>query len=202
MLQQPTPPPANPHRIRLVEGLARAIEQKGYAAATISDIVRHAHVSKRTFYEHFEDKEACFLALFAATSDRWLEVINEAAAPELPWEERIRAAAHAYLSQLAQQPALTTTYLMEIRAAGADALALRRAVVQRFADMIRALVYEERGRHPELRPMSRAMATAVVGGINELMHQAVEDQRAHELADLSDTAVELIRAILTAPSSS
>jgi len=198
-MQEPVSTAPNPHRARLVEGLASAIEEKGYAHATISDIVRYAHVSKRTFYEHFEDKEACFLALFAAVSDRWLQVISEAASPDLPWQERIRAAADAYLTQLAQQPALTSTYLMEIRAAGPDALALRRAVIQRFAEMIRALVYEERANDPELRPMSRTMAIAVVGGINELMHMAVEEQRVHELADLTDAAVELICAVLTAP---
>jgi AcrR family transcriptional regulator len=200
-MQETPPTAANPHRARLVEGLAAAIEDKGYAHATISDIVRHAHVSKRTFYEHFEDKEACFLALFAAVSDRWLQVIDEAAAPELPWRERIRAAADAYLTQLAQQPALTATYLMEIRLAGPDALALRRVVIERFADMIRALVAEEREHDPRLRPLSSTMAVAVVGGINELMHMAVEEERVHELADLTDAAVELICAVLTAPSS-
>ena len=51
----------------------------------------------------------------------------------------------------------------------------------------------------ELRPMSRTMAIAIVGGINELMHMAVEEQRAHELTDLTDAAVELICAVLTAP---
>jgi AcrR family transcriptional regulator len=198
-MQQPPLPAPNAHRARLVDGLAAAIEEKGYAHATISDIVRHAHVSKRTFYEHFDDKEECFLALFAAVSDRWLQVINDAAAPELPWRERLHAAAHAYLTQLAQRPALTATYLMEIRLAGPEALALRRQVVARFAEMIRSLVYEERARHPELRPMSRTMATAVVGGINELMHLAVEEDRVQELADLSEAAVELICAVLTAP---
>jgi len=201
MMQQPPSTPLNPHRTRLVEGLAAAIEEKGYAHATISDIVRHAHVSKRTFYEHFEDKEACFLALFAAVSERWLEVIGAAAAPELPWKERIRSAAHAYLSELAKQPALTATYLMEIRLAGPEALALRRVVIQRFADMIRALVAEERERDPRLRPLSTTMATAIVGGINELMHEAVDEERVHELANLADTATDLICAVLTAPPS-
>jgi AcrR family transcriptional regulator len=198
-MQDPVSKAPNPHRERLVEGLAAAIEEKGYASATISDIVRHARVSKRTFYEHFEDKEACFLALFAAVTERWLQVIDDAAAPELPWNQRLRAAAHAYLSQLAQQPALTATYLMEIRLAGPEALALRRVVIQRFADMIRALVAEERERDPRLRALSAPMATAVVGGINELMHQAVEEDRVHELADLADTATDLIRAVLTTP---
>jgi AcrR family transcriptional regulator len=200
-MQDPTPTARTTHRDRLVQGLAAAIEDKGYAHATISDIVRHARVSKRTFYEHFEDKEACFLALFAAVSERWLGVIDDAASRELPWKERIRAAAHAYLSELAKQPALTATYLMEIRLAGPEALQLRRVVIQRFADMIRALVAAERERDPRLRPLSSTMATAIVGGINELMHAAVEEGRVQELADLADTATDLICAVLMAPSS-
>ena len=62
-------PPRRGHRARLTGGLAAAIAEKGYAAVTIADVVRHARVSKRTFYEHFADKEACFLALYAETSD-------------------------------------------------------------------------------------------------------------------------------------
>ena len=68
-------PAAAGHRARLTAGLATAIAEKGYAAVTIADVVRVARVSKRTFYEHFPDKEACFLALYAETSDELLELI-------------------------------------------------------------------------------------------------------------------------------
>ena len=53
------------HRLRLLEGFAAAVSERGYAATTIAHIVEHARVSKRTFYEHFADKEECFLALYA-----------------------------------------------------------------------------------------------------------------------------------------
>ena len=66
-------------RARLEAGLAEAIAEKGYAAATIADVVRHARVSKRTFYEHFADKEECFLALYSDSSDELLALIAEAA---------------------------------------------------------------------------------------------------------------------------
>ena len=59
---------------------AAAIAEKGYATVTIADVVGHARVSKRTFYEHFADKEACFLALYSETSDELLDLIAEAAA--------------------------------------------------------------------------------------------------------------------------
>jgi AcrR family transcriptional regulator len=92
-----TRPAASGHRARLTEGLAAAIAEKGYAAVTIADVVRGARVSKRTFYEHFADKEACFLALYAETSDELIDLIATSAA-NAPgsWEARIGAAARAY----------------------------------------------------------------------------------------------------------
>ena len=56
--------------------LATAAAEKGYAATTIADIVRHARVSKRTFYEHFADKEACLLAGYQHISDLLMEVLR------------------------------------------------------------------------------------------------------------------------------
>jgi AcrR family transcriptional regulator len=75
-LEAETPLSAAPdHRRRLLEGMAAAIAEHGYAATRLADVVAHARVSRRTFYEHFEDKEACFLALYVALCDHLLEVI-------------------------------------------------------------------------------------------------------------------------------
>jgi AcrR family transcriptional regulator len=186
-------------RGRLLEGLATAIVDKGYAATTISDIVGHAHVSKRTFYEHFADKEACYLALYSAASDHMLAIIAQAAAVDAPWRERLHAAARAYLSELAAIPALTRTFLMEIQAAGPRALALRREVHGRFAEQLRALTQEAARDDPALRALSVPMATAIVGGVNELLLQAVERGETQRLTGLAGTATELILAAATAP---
>ena len=51
-------------RQRLVHGVTIAVADKGFAAATIADITDRAGVSKKTFYEHFSDKLACFLAAY------------------------------------------------------------------------------------------------------------------------------------------
>lgn len=184
-------------RGRLLAGLSAAIVRKGYAAATIADIVAHARVSKRTFYEHFPDKDACFLALYAAASDHLLAVIAQAVAGDGPWRARVEAAARAYLSELAAEPALTRTFLVEIQAAGPRALAARRAAHDRFAQQLRALTAAAADEDPEVVPLSPQMATAVAGGINELMLQAVESERTHALADLTGAATELIVAVVT-----
>jgi len=183
---------------RLLDGMAAAITEKGYAATTIADVVARARVSKRTFYEHFADKEACFLALYTAAAEHSLAVIAQAAAAEegRPWRDAIEAGVRAYLAELASEPALTRTLLMEIQAAGPRALALRRAVLQRFADQLRDLVEEGRAERPEVRSLSPALSTALVGGVNELTMLAVEEGRAHELEDIADVAAELILAVL------
>src|SRR6266704_1168530 len=85
------------HRERLVLGMVAAVAERGYAATTITDVVRHARVSRRTFYEHFADKEACFLAAYDAVSDAVLAGIAGATSSSSGWEERIVSAVRAYL---------------------------------------------------------------------------------------------------------
>src|SRR3954452_10576107 len=65
-------------RTRLLEAVGRAVAEKGYVAATIDDIVRGAGVSKKTFYEHFQDKLGCFLGAYEAASDELYEHVRAA----------------------------------------------------------------------------------------------------------------------------
>lgn len=182
---------------RLLDGLAAAVAEKGYAATTIADVVRHARVSKRTFYEHFPDKERCFLAAYQAASDRTLAEIAAAVDPARPWEEQVRAAMRAYLRALEENVAMTRTFLLEIHAGGEAALALRRDIHARFAELLRTLVAAARKNHPELNTLPRPMAAALVGGINELVLTALAgDVR---FATVEKTAAELVRAVLLAP---
>lgn len=190
---------ADIHRARLLEGMAEAITEKGYVATTIAEIVRRARVSKRTFYEHFADKEEAFLALYSALSDQTLAAIAEAAAGDAPWGERVDASVRAYLELLAEQPVLTRTFLAEIQAAGPRAVAARRDVMRRFAAGLQLIVTEVREDDPTAPELPDAMATAIVGGINELILDAVEAGRTERLTELADTASALIRAVLAGP---
>ncbi len=204
MQANPSPAPSDDAstqaiRLKLIAGFSTAITEKGYAATTIADVVRAARVSKRTFYEHFSDKEACFLASYGLASDETLRAIAAAADPSLPWEDRVHAATGAYLAALDRQPALTRTYLLEIHAAGPRALELRREVHGRFAELLRRLVTQARKERPELRALSPAMATAIVGGINELVLVALEKGGPARLRDVASTVADLVRSVLTAP---
>jgi AcrR family transcriptional regulator len=126
-------------RTRLLEAAGRAVAEKGYAAATIEDIVRGAGVSKKTFYEHFGDKLDCFLAAYEAASDELLEHVRTAQDGAGDWVEGTRAGIHAYLRWLAAEPALARVFLIEIAAAGPAALELRERMRDRYADRMREL---------------------------------------------------------------
>jgi AcrR family transcriptional regulator len=193
-----TRPAAAGHRARLTAGLATAIAEKGYAAVTIADVVRIARVSKRTFYEHFADKEACFLALYAETSDELIELIaTSAATAPGSWEARIGAAARAYFERVADEPELIRAAMLEIQAAGPRARVLRREVTRRYAEQLRALSAAAEAEEAAISALTPALATAVVGGLDELMLEAVEAGQADRMGELADAATELIRAVLT-----
>jgi AcrR family transcriptional regulator len=184
------------HAARLTDGLAASIAEKGYAATTIADVVRHARVSKRTFYEQFADKESCFLALYSETSDELLAVIAEAAAEPGAWEARVDAAARTYFERLAAEPALLRAALVEIQAAGPRARRLRRDVQRRYADLLRALSEQAAAEEAGIRPLSPRLATAVVGGLNELMLEAVEQGEEERVGELAGAATELLRSVM------
>ena len=96
-------------------------------------------VSKKTFYEHFADKLDCFLAAYEAASDELLEHVQAAQDTATDWVDRTRAGIHAYLRWLAAEPALARVFLIEIAAAGPEALERRERVRDRYAERMREL---------------------------------------------------------------
>lgn len=188
-----------PHAARILEGFTAALAEKGYAPTTIADIVAKARVSKRTFYEHFEDKEACLLAAYRAATSGMMAAMAAAyeANASRPWPEQVEAVIDAYVTVLESRPSLTRTCLVEMAAAGPRALELRREVHEAFARQLRAFVDRARKQHPEVQPISAPLATAIVGGIDELLLAQVERGAQHRLASLRETASELLGAVLT-----
>jgi AcrR family transcriptional regulator len=189
-------------RLRLVGALAAAAAEKGYAATTIADIVRHARVSKRTFYEHFADKEACLLAGYQHISERVMNVLREThIAPGRHWTERVRAITAAYLGALEELPAVNRALLLEVQSAGAEAYRLRARTQRRFADLLCDLVEEGRRQDSEVPPLPPVLALAIVGGINELtLHAVAPDQplpAEDPFADLLEPVTELVIAVLS-----
>lgn len=184
------------HRTRLLQAMATVSAEKGLAVTTIADIVREAGVSKRTFYEHFDGKEACFLALYRAASGSALRTLREALKPDRPWQTQIEQALRAYFEHLAAGPGLVRVLFVDIHHLGPEGLRARREVMQQLADFMVSTVNgaASPGTAP-LRAISPAMAMAAVGGINELVLQAIEQGNAALLTNLTAGAGEIVRVL-------
>lgn len=117
-------------RERLLAAIAQEVAAKGYPATTITDVVKIASVSTRDFYEHFDGKEACFLAAFEAVRDHLETVLGDAAAEESDWPHRAVAVFSAALGFFAAEPDLARLCLVEpVSATPAIAIRFREAVL-------------------------------------------------------------------------
>jgi AcrR family transcriptional regulator len=144
-------------------------------------------VSRKTFYEHFADKEDCFLGAYDACVDVLLTQVVDAREGIADWGEAMRAALRAYLEVLASEPALARTFLVEVLAAGPRALERRAEVHRRFAELSRNLHAQARRDHPELPELPDGVFDAMVGAINELVFELVRQGRSAELPSLEPT---------------
>lgn len=191
----PSSPPetaASTHRGRLFEGMARAVAAQGFAACTIADIVREASVSRRTFYEHFQTKADCLIALYESASRNALRQLSTMLDPTRHWQTQVEDAMAAYLRVLADNPIMLRALFIDILSLGTEGLAARRRVNHEIAEFLLSVVNPER----DHTIMSPAMAMAVVGGINELVLQLIEQDRIQDIHTITDTTSTLIRAVV------
>ena len=186
------------HRHRLLEGMARAVAAKGYADTTIADIVREASVSRRTFYEHFSTKAECLIALYEAASHNALKVLRDSIDPQHEWQTQVERALSAYLGCMQQNPVLMRTLFIEILGLGSEGLASRRRVNQEIADFMLGVVNGGEAGRKRATPLPAGMAMAVVGGINELILQYIEQDRVAQLLELVEPSSRLLRAVTEA----
>jgi AcrR family transcriptional regulator len=186
-------------RARLLEALGRAAAAKGYAATTIDDIVRRAGVSKKTFYDHFQDKEDCFLAAYEAASDQLFERVREAHSAREGWLERTRAGIVAYLRWIAGEPALARVFLIEVGAAGPRAAERRLALRDRYVELMRELQDDARAELPELPRLPTEVFHALVAAVDELVVRRIRASGAAGLPELEPVLLYLHVALLAGP---
>jgi AcrR family transcriptional regulator len=162
-------------RGRLLDGLAASIAERGYRDTTVSDIVRHARTSKRTFYGLFDTKQDCFVELLRANNDALIARIRTAVDPEAAWQDQIRQAVDAYVAHIAARPAVTLSWIRELPGLGAVAAPLHRQAMEHLTDLLVELSDSPGFRRAGLSTVSRPMALILLGGLRELTAVVVED---------------------------
>ena len=181
-------------RDRLLAGLATSICERGYRETKISDIVRHARTSRRTFYEEFGGKDECFVALLAATNERLRQQITEAVDPAAPWRQQVRQAVEAYVETVSSEPAISLSWIRELPALGMLGRQVQRDAMGTLTDMLFQLADNDAFRRAGTRPVSRPIALILLGGLRELTATIVED--GGDVRDLTEVGIQAATALL------
>jgi AcrR family transcriptional regulator len=164
-------------RVRLALGMIDAIAEDGYRATRVADVIAHAGVSRKTFYEHFENKEECLLVTFDLIAAEAMRRVEGAYRAADGWPGRVEAGIRALFDSAIENPGALRLSLLEIAAVGPAGIARREESIARFEDFIRDAL--------ELAPgegtVSEATLKAIAGGLNRVLYWRVLHANADEL---------------------
>jgi len=123
-------------RWRLLEGMIESTARHGYAGASVAHVIAHAGVSRKAFYEHFADKEDCFLAAYDVVSERVLADLIAAGTQRTSKSARRTDYVVGFLTALARNLAVARVFMVDVLGAGPRALKRRDDLNHRFADQL------------------------------------------------------------------
>lgn len=174
-------------RQRMLRAVAEEVAANGYAATSVARVIARAGVSRKTFYEHFDDKEACFLAAYDDGVKLLFERVEQAYQSADVWPERMRAGLRALLELFAEEPALAQMCTVEVLAAGPRALDRYRHAVSGF------FPFFGEGELGPGKPVPPVVGEAVVLGVNGVLYRRI---LAGEIAKLPELLPELLYFVL------
>lgn len=169
--RRPQGPVAATQRERILAATERLIAEKGCAGTTIEAIVKEAGVSSVTFYEHFADKDECFVVAF----DRAVEELRAAIPAGLSGPEQAPRALAALLEAIDADPARARLCFVEAQQGGP----LLRA---RYEAALDAVAGE----------LSDSLGQAIVGGLAWLLRERLELGGGEGVRDLLPRMTEIV----------
>lgn len=123
-------------RERILEGMLEAVGSHGYDGTSVRTVLDLTGLYRQAFYDNFPDKDACYLEAFDFGVARLESIVVVAAAHEPTWQAKLRAGLGALLDSFDSDPDIGRALVVEVHAAGPEALEKRAEVMKRIADFI------------------------------------------------------------------
>jgi AcrR family transcriptional regulator len=179
-----------------MSAMAEVVADKGYASATVAEVSRRAGVSPNVFYEHFADKEDCYLAAYRVFADALLSRIAAEISADADWHEFISSTLDAYLGTLEAEPRLARGFLLEMDGAGRRARSLRRDAYAAIAAAVKERHALIRRSDPALGALPDSAYMGMVHGVRELVCDALEAEGRLRLTKLAPDILRWITAMV------
>jgi len=175
-------------RARMLGAMVDLTRERGAERVTVAHVVGRAGVSRRTFYELFEDREACLLEALDEALRRIEEAVLPAYRRERGWSARIGAALTAMLESFDADPATAALCVVDSLAAGPEALERRAGVVDALVGAV------DRGRREPGAPsgLNRVIAEGVVGAVLGVLYTRLRESSPKPLLALRGQLMSMI----------
>jgi AcrR family transcriptional regulator len=185
-------------RDRLLVAATLVVAERGYAKASVSDIVAAAGVSRSAFYESFDGKDDCLVAAYQATVTaslaRMAQTAMEAAAAG-DWRAGLIKGVQLIFSDIRERPMVARATYVELVAAGPAVLSARRDGNDRFAEHVHALAAAVRSIDPRMPDVSLGRIQLLISGLDLRIAYALNAGELDQLDALADLAIETIDAM-------
>lgn len=156
----------SPKRQTILDGMLEAVGAEGYERTSVRTVLDRTGVYRQAFYDNFADKDDCYLQAYDAGVERVEALLAAAAAAESTWTGKLRAGLGALLDFLDAEPDVGRALIVEVHAAGPEALAKRTAAMQRvnvFLDGAREAAVESESPPP-------IAGEGIAAGIHAVIH--------------------------------
>jgi AcrR family transcriptional regulator len=178
---------ARNQRERILAAVAEATAARGYARMSVEDVVRRAGVSRRTFYELFSNKDQAFLEAYDQVANLLIAGVRTAYEGETGFPARVTAGFQTFLELLEASPAFARMCIVEVMAAGPEAVARRTVVMGEFAKLLEENAASELDTHGSVPAMH---AQTIVAGAHEAVYRMVAAGETDRLSTLLPDLVE------------
>jgi AcrR family transcriptional regulator len=181
---------ARNQRTRMYGGMIEAVSARGYPRTTVADVIALAGVSRRAFYEQFENKEACFLATYDIVVAGARKSVLDAWARERGWANRLHASCKSLLDSVAEKPKGPRLVLVDSLGIGPRARERMTLAATTF-ERVLAMGFQV---HPDGVELSPLTIRAIVAGIRHIAFTRMYEQREKELLTVSDEVLDWIES--------
>jgi AcrR family transcriptional regulator len=168
-------------RERILAAVAEVCSASGYVSMSVEDIVVTSGVSRRTFYDNFRGKEDVYLAAYDEVTKQLLARVSDAYNAADGLVDKVRDSLAAFLHFVADEPAFADMCIVEVMAAGPNAIERRNRTMAAFAELIDHAAAAEL---PKSKLPPALTAETLVGGIYEVVYARVLQGHGEQLPAL------------------
>ncbi|WP_063016244.1 TetR/AcrR family transcriptional regulator [Nocardia niwae] len=181
----------------LLDAATELFAEQGYSGTSIEQICQRAYVGTKGFYDHFESKEACYIALLEQVTGQIQQRVADVAAAtaEASWPERVAAIVGAFVHAITEDARLGKVTFGE--AGGISPVVERqRRANRRWAAAFLDQHWPEAAARVVDEPRRRQiLALATVGGIFELVTDWLHSDHPQDSSALIDDLTSFVTVV-------